>query len=110
MFCVILTNDVIELNESLSVDERIKLCEEILAAYPEEFKYEIPKGKPKPITLDYSEKVKSRLCTMGEYIYAASPVAESGMVVSKYRERVDKKREIKLGNMDWQYEDHSLPV
>lgn len=109
MFRLILTDDVIELNNDLSVDERIKLCEQILAAYPEEFEYTIPTGKPKPIELDYSEKVKSRLRTMGEYIYQASPSPECKTVISKYRERIDKVREIKMENMDWEYEEHSLP-
>lgn len=94
MFRIILTNDVIELDNELSVEERIKLCEKIIAAYPEEFEYTIPTGKPKPIELDYSEKVKNRLRIMGEYIYQASPNKERQTVITKYRQKKDRQREV----------------
>lgn len=96
MFRLILSNEVIELNNELPVEKRIKLCEDIIAMYPDEFEYTIPSGKPKAIELDYSEKVKSRLRIMGEYIYQASPSPERQTVITKYREKVDRVREVKM--------------
>ena len=94
MFRIILTNEVIELDNNLSVDERIRVCEEIIAAHPEEFEYSIPTGKPKPIELDYSEKVKSRLNIMGEYIYQASPNSTTHPTITRYKEKRNRKREV----------------
>lgn len=96
MYRLILSNDIIELDNDLDVNERIKLCEQILAAYPEEFVYTIPTSRPKAIELDYSEKVKSRLRTLGEYIYQASPNPERQTVITRYREKVDRVREVKM--------------
>ena len=82
----------IDLPNSRTCEERIKLCEQIIEKYPEYFEYALPSGKVSG-PMNASEKVVQRLRVMGEYIYQSSPATENN-VTTAWKKKRNKKKEI----------------
>ena len=91
---LVLSNQTIHLDSSLSVQDRIKKCEEILSKYPEEFLYELPEDHAGPKSYQHSEKIKCRLHILGEYILRAAPCMEGYEIINTYRRKRNAHREV----------------
>jgi hypothetical protein len=98
VYRIFLDNKKIELPNHYNLEERIKICEQIIKENEEYFNYDIPTGKVSARSA--SEKVKLRLDIMGQYIYDASSVGVDDTVITQWRKYRNKNREIVFSDLE----------
>lgn len=94
-----LSHDVeIELPSELELQERIKLCEEIIDKYPDQFRYVLPKNSRDANI--FGGQVSMRLEIMGSYILDAAPKDKEYPVLTEYKEKRIKTNEISMTELE----------
>lgn len=88
----------IELPSELELQERIKLCEEIIEKYPDQFRYVLPKNN-KDANI-FGNQVSMRLEIMGSYILDAAPKDKEYPVLTEYKEKRIKTNEISMTELE----------
>lgn len=98
-FYIRLDNDnEIELSTDLNLQERIKLCEDIIEQYPNYFRYIMPKNnKDQNLSGNYASM---RLEIMGSYILDATEKDKDYPTLSKYKEKCIKNNEIGMNELE----------
>lgn len=91
-------DEEIELPTNLELEDRIKLCEEILEKYPNQFKYILPKNSSDPNIV--GNRASMRLEIMGSYILDASPKDKEYPTLTDYKEKRIKKNEINMSGLE----------
>lgn len=91
-------DEEIELPTNLELEDRIKLCEEILEKYPDQFKYILPKNSSDPNIV--GNRASMRLEIMGSYILDASPRSKEYPTLSDYKEKRIKSNEINMSELE----------
>lgn len=81
----------IDLDSSLTLEERIKFCEDIIEKYPQYFQYRLPKDYNDYTCASY--KVKYRLEQLGTYILLASNNNIEFPVQTDYKTRIVRNSE-----------------
>lgn len=91
-------DEEIELPTELELEDRIKLCEEILEKYPDQFRYIMPKNSSDPNIV--GNRASMRLEIMGSYILDASPKDKEYPTLTDYKEKRIKKNEINMSGLE----------
>ena len=91
-------DEEIELPTELDLNERIKLCEEIIDKYPDQFRYIMPKNSSDANIV--GNRASMRLEIMGSYILDASPKDKEYPTLSEYKEKRIKSNEINMSELE----------
>lgn len=91
-------DEEIELPTELELEDRIKFCEDIIAKYPDQFRYILPKNNTDPNIV--GNRASMRLEIMGSYILDASPKDKEYPTLSDYKEKRIKSNEINLSELE----------
>jgi hypothetical protein len=91
------SNIKVDLPDNYNLEERKILCEQIIEEYKEYFTYTLPGTKN-----DRSgEKVQRRLSVMATYIYNSGKDIKTDNIMTEYREKRNREREIKFSTVDF---------
>ena len=91
-------DEEIELPTNLGLEDRIKLCEEILDKYPDQFRYIMPKNSSDANIV--GNRASIRLEIMGSYILDAAPKDKEYPTLSNYKEKRIKSNEINMSELE----------
>jgi len=87
----------IDLPEDLDIEDRKKLCQEIIDKYPDYFNYTLPTSKNDK----HGENVQRKLNILASYLYKCVKDTKTDNILTEYREKRNNKREIKLSTIDY---------
>ena len=90
-------DEEIELPTDLELDERMKLCEDIIEKYPDQFRYVMPKNSKDANIV--GNQASMRLEIMGSYILDASK-DKSCHILSEYKEKRIRSNEINMSELE----------
>lgn len=94
-------NESIELPTDKTYDERVELCLEIIAKYPDYFIQSV--GSRDIRKNSASERVKVRFDIMASYLLAADNSASDYKVISQYKNKVIKDTETSFSELENRY-------
>ena len=91
-------DEEIELPTDLELKDRIKLCEDIIEKYPDQFRYVLPKNNKDANIVGNQASI--RLEIMGTYILDASKRDKEYPTLSEYKEKRIKSNEINMSELE----------